>query len=98
MEGIELKNVKTDAVSTLPVEGVFVFIGYDPSNELLKDLGLEMDKWGFVVTSDDMETSAPGVFAAGDIRTKLLRQVSTAVGDGATAAFAAERYINNVET
>jgi len=93
VEGVELKNVKTNEISTLPVEGVFVFIGYNPSNDLLADLSLDFDDLGFVKTDDNMETSIPGVFAAGDIRSKLLRQVSTAVGDGATAAFAAERFI-----
>jgi thioredoxin reductase (NADPH) len=93
VEGVELRNVKTNEISTLPVEGVFVFIGYDPSNDLLADLPLDFDDFGFVKTDDNMETSIPGVFAAGDIRSKLLRQVSTAVGDGATAAFAAERFI-----
>ncbi|MCD6294387.1 MAG: thioredoxin-disulfide reductase [Deltaproteobacteria bacterium] len=93
VEALELKNVKTNEISTLPVEGVFVFIGYNPSNDLLADLSLDFDDLGFVKTDDNMETSIPGVFAAGDIRSKLLRQVSTAVGDGATAAFAAERFI-----
>ena len=93
VEGVELKNVKTDQVSTLPVEGVFVFIGYNPSNDLLTELSFDFDDLGFIKTDDTMETSVPGVFAAGDIRSKLLRQVSTAVGDGATAAFAAERFI-----
>ena len=93
VEGVELKNVKTNEISTLPVEGVFVFIGYNPSNDLLAGLPLDFDDLGFVKTDDNMETSTPGVFAAGDIRSKLLRQVSTAVGDGATAAFAAERFI-----
>jgi thioredoxin reductase (NADPH) len=93
VEGVELKNVKTNEISTLPAEGVFVFIGYDPSNDLLADLPLDFDDFGFVKTDENMETSIPGVFAAGDIRSKMLRQVSTAVGDGATAAFAAERFI-----
>lgn len=93
VEGVELKNVKTNETFTLPVEGVFVFIGYDPSNDLLTNLPLDFDDFGFVKTDENMETSIPGVFAAGDIRSKMLRQVSTAVGDGATAAFAAERFI-----
>jgi thioredoxin reductase (NADPH) len=96
VEGIDLKNVKTGGESHLPVEGVFVFIGYSPNNELFNGQ-LELDEQGFVLTNDDMETSIPGVFAAGDIRSKLLRQVVTAVGEGATAAFAAERYIEGME-
>jgi len=95
VEEIELKNIKSGELSRLRLDGVFVFIGYDPNNSLVKDL-LELDDYGFVVTNNDLETSVPGVFAAGDIRAKLLRQISTAVGEGATAAFAAERYVENV--
>jgi thioredoxin reductase (NADPH) len=92
VEGLDLKNVKSGKVSHLPVQGVFVFVGYLPATDLVKGL-LELDKQGFVITDNHMETSMPGVFAAGDIRSKLLRQVATAVGDGATAAFAAEKYL-----
>ncbi len=95
VEGVMLKNLKTGKSSLLPVNGVFVFIGYDANNELIKDQ-LELDEYGFVITGNDMETSVSGVFAAGDIRSKMLRQVVTAVGDGATAAFAAEKYIEAV--
>lgn len=95
VEAIELKNVKTGDLSRLRVEGVFVFIGYDPNNELVKGQ-LELDSQGFVLTNNDLETSVSGVFAAGDIRSKMLRQISTAVGEGATAAFAAERYLENM--
>ena len=92
VEGIELRNIKTNEVSLLPVSGVFVFIGYNPNNALVKGL-IELDEQGFVLTENNMGTSVPGVFAAGDIRSKLLRQVSTAVGEGAMAAFAAEKYL-----
>lgn len=92
VEGLDLKNVTSGEVSHLPVQGVFVFIGYLPTTDLVKGL-LELDAQGFVITDDDMETSVPGVFAAGDIRSKLLRQVATAVGEGATAAFAVEKYL-----
>jgi len=92
VEGIELKSVKTDEVSFLPVSGVFIFIGYNPNSALVKG-HMELDNLGFVLTNNDMETSVPGVFAAGDIRSKLLRQVSTAVGEGAMAAFAAEKFL-----
>jgi len=92
VEGIELKNVKTEEISQLPVEGVFVFVGYSPGNDLIKGK-LDLDPYGYVITDNDMETSVPGVFAAGDIRSKLLRQIVTAVGEGATATFAAEKYL-----
>lgn len=95
VEGLDLKNVKTGETTHLPVQGVFVFIGYTPNTGLVKGL-VTLDKDGFVMTNGDMETSVPGVFAAGDIRSKLLRQVSTAVGEGATAAFAAEKYLGSL--
>ena len=96
VEGVGLKNVKTGEESRVAVQGVFVFVGYNPNSELVKGK-LELDDQGFVVTDNDMQTSVPGVFAAGDIRSKLLRQVATAVGEGATAAFAAEKYLENYE-
>jgi len=95
VEGIDLKNVKTGEEFHLPVDGVFTFIGYTPNSELVKDQ-LDLDEHGFVLTDNNMETSVPGVFAAGDIRSKLLRQVSTAVGEGATAAFAAEKFLEGL--
>jgi thioredoxin reductase (NADPH) len=95
VEAIELKNVKTDAVSRRDVKGVFVFVGTVPNTELVKGL-VELDENGFVITDDNMETSVPGVFAAGDIRSKFFRQIATAVGEGATASFSAERYIESL--
>ena len=94
VEAVDLKNLKTGEASRLPVQGVFVFIGYDPNNDLVKGL-VDLDKHGFIVTDNNMQTSVPGVFAAGDIRSKILRQISTAVGEGATAAFAAEKYLES---
>jgi len=96
VKGVDLKNVKTGKTSHLPVQGVFVFVGYIPNTELVKGQ-LELDKLGFVVTNNDMQTSVPGVFAAGDIRSKILRQIATAVGEGATAVFAVERYLENLK-
>ena len=90
----EIENVKTGDVSTLPVQGVFIFIGYTPNSELDKGL-LDLDDLGFVITDNDMQTSIPGVFAAGDIRSKALRQISTAVGEGATATYSAEKFIDS---
>jgi thioredoxin reductase (NADPH) len=96
VKGVDLKNVKTGKTSHLPVQGVFVFVGYIPNTELVKGQ-LELDKLGFVVTNNDMQTSVPGVFAAGDIRSKILRQIATAVGEGATAVFAVERYLESLK-
>lgn len=94
VKGLDLKNVKTGSLSHLQVEGVFVFIGYVPNSSLVKGI-LELDEWGFIKTDNDMATGVPGVFAAGDVRSKALRQVATAVGEGATAAYMAERYLEN---
>lgn len=95
VEAVELKNVKTSQLSTLNVQGIFVFIGYEPNTQLVKGI-LDLDKLGFIRTNAEMETSVAGVFAAGDIRSKNLRQISTAVGEGATAAFSAEKYLDSL--
>ena len=96
VEGIELKNVKTGEITSRKVQGVFVFIGTNPNSDLFNGM-VKQDENGFIITDEKMETSIPGVFAAGDIRSKVLRQISTAVGDGANAAFFAERFIENIE-
>jgi thioredoxin reductase (NADPH) len=96
VKGIDLKNVKTGESTHLPVKGVFIFIGYIPNADLVRGQ-LDQDESGFVKTDNDMQTSVPGVFAAGDIRSKILRQVATAVGEGATAAFAVERYLESLQ-
>jgi len=95
VEGIELKNVKTQDVFRRNVQGVFVFIGTLPNTDMVKGL-IRLDENGFVVTDDNMQTSVSGVFAAGDIRSKLFRQISTAVGEGATASYAVEKYLENL--
>ncbi|MBU2498131.1 MAG: thioredoxin-disulfide reductase [Proteobacteria bacterium] len=95
VEGIKLKNVKSGEVSQREVKGVFVFIGTIPNTELVKGM-VELDQNGFILTGNDMETSVPGVFAAGDIRSKLFRQIATAVGEGAAASFSAEKYLEGL--
>ena len=74
--------------------GIFPFIGYLPLSDIFKDL-VDMDDRGYLITDDDMKTNIDGIFAAGDIRHKSLRQVVTAVADGAIAAVQAEKYIEN---
>jgi thioredoxin reductase (NADPH) len=96
VEGIELKNVKTQDVFRKSVQGVFVFVGTLPNTDMVKGL-IRLDENGFVMTDDNMQTSVPGVFAAGDIRSKLFRQISTAVGEGAAASYAVERYLEGLE-
>jgi thioredoxin reductase (NADPH) len=86
------RNVKTGELTEHKTDGVFMFVGLVPRTQLLKGL-IELDPGGYVLTNENCETSVEGVFAAGDCRKKLLRQVATAVGDGATAAFAAEKYL-----
>ncbi|MBU0516014.1 MAG: thioredoxin-disulfide reductase [Proteobacteria bacterium] len=95
VEAVHLKNVKTGEPSVLEVNGVFSFVGLIPDSELVVDLA-DRDDIGFVLTDEDMRTRTPGLFVAGDVRHKLLRQISTAVGDGATAAFAAQHYLENL--
>ncbi len=92
LTGINLENVKTGSKSLLNVNGAFVFIGLDPAGGFFPP-ELEMDSQGFIKTDSEMLTNLPGIFAAGDIRSKRCRQVSTAVGDGATAAFNAQLFL-----
>ena len=93
VEKVVIKNVKTGESSELPVAGVFVFVGMDPNSEFVKDL-VETKDGGWIVTDEKLETSVEGIFAAGDVRDKFLRQVVTAAGDGATAAMSAYAYIS----
>ena len=96
VEGLELKNVKTGKMSSKAVQGIFIFVGNNPNTELVRDL-IELNENGFIVTDNNMETSIPGVFAAGDNRAKLFRQISTAVGEGAAASYSAERYLEGLD-
>ncbi len=92
VEGIQIKNVKTDDEEVLKVDGVFVAIGTNPSTALVEGL-VDMDEQGYIIAGETGETGLPGFFVAGDIRTKQLRQIITAVADGANAVTAAANYI-----
>ncbi len=92
LTALMLKNSASGVISELPVDGVFISIGRAPETGLFKGL-LELDPAGYIVADESTRTSIPGVFAAGDVRTKALRQIVTAVSDGATAAHYAEEYL-----
>ena len=91
--GVKLKNVLTGEESELPCDGVFVSVGRKPATELVKGQ-LELNEGGYVVADESTRTNLPGVFAVGDVRTKVLRQVVTAVADGAMAVHYAEEYLS----
>lgn len=93
---VVLKNLKTGELIPFDVDGCFLFIGYVPNTQLVENL-LDMSDRGYIKTNELMETNQPGIFAAGDCRDKMLRQVATAVGDGATAGFMAEKYVEEVD-
>jgi thioredoxin reductase (NADPH) len=92
VQSILVKNVKTGEVKEFQTDGVFLFVGISPKTQFLKGL-VQMDEGGYILTNENCETSLKGIFAAGDCRKKLLRQITTAVGDGATTAFAVEKYL-----
>ena len=95
VENISVQNVKTGDITELSVDGCFIWVGILPNTQFLKD-AVKLDEQGFIIADLNMETSVPGVFAAGDVRNTTLRQIATAVGDAAIAAFSAEQYIENV--
>ncbi len=95
VEKINVKNLKTDEEKEIPVSGCFIWVGTFPNTSFLKD-SVKVDKYGFIIVNQNMETSAPGIFAAGDVRNTPLRQIVTAVGDAAIAAVSAEHYIENI--
>jgi len=92
---LRLMNVKTEAEALLEVSGVFIAVGLRPNTGYLEGV-LALSPEGFILVNEQMETGVPGVYAAGDIRAGSPRQVSSAVGDGATAAISAERYLSSI--
>ncbi|MDR3284015.1 MAG: thioredoxin-disulfide reductase [Treponema sp.] len=101
VESLTLENRKTGGKTLFPVDGVFIFIGQNPRTELLAGIhdrgrAAEIDNAGYIVTGENMETSVPGLYCAGDVRAKSLRQVITAASDGAIAAHSAGNYIREL--
>ena len=92
ISGVRVRDVQSGAESEIECDGVFVSVGRKPATEFLAGQ-LELDKGGYIVAGEDTKTAIPGVYAVGDVRTKLLRQVVTAVADGAVAIHAAEEYL-----
>jgi thioredoxin reductase (NADPH) len=95
VEALKIKAVDGSAREVLPVQGVFIYVGIQPNTDWLPGT-VQLDAQGFIPTDDRMATNVPGVFAAGDVRRKMVRQISTAVGDAATALLAAEHYLENL--
>lgn len=94
VEKVVIKDLKTEGLKEMDVDGVFILIGVNPATDFVD---VEKDKDGFIITNQNMETSLKGIYAVGDCRATPLRQVATAVGDGAIAAFIAERYIERMD-
>ncbi len=92
VNSLKVQNLKTQDEQTLTVDGLFVSIGRSPCTDVFKD-SVALDDYGYIIADETTKTNIPGVFAAGDVRTKALRQVVTAVSDGATAVHFAEEYI-----
>ena len=91
-----LKNLKTDQRREHPTQGVFIFVGFKPNTYFLEDHPAH-DNSGHLITNDRMETSVPGLFSAGDLRSQMVRQITNAVGDATVAALAAEKYITHLK-
>ena len=95
VKGLKIKNVKTNEIKELKIDGLFIAIGHDPATQLFKDQ-LDMDKEGYLTTKpDSTETNIPGIFAAGDVKDKVFRQAVTAAGMGCMAALEAEKHLSS---
>ena len=94
LDALRIENVKTHETQVLKTDGVFVFIGYVPRADLVKGI-VPLNQWGYVETAEDMSTPTPGLYVAGDLRSKRFRQITTAVADGNIAALAVQKYVKD---
>ena len=92
VNGLKIKNTLSNDISLLPVQGVFIFVGSIPNTNFIQKL-VNLDSNGYITTDEFMETSEKGIFAAGDVRSKLLRQIVTAISDGAIAVYSIRNYL-----
>ena len=95
LKGIRIKNLRSGEEEILDVDGIFISIGRSPATELFRGQ-LELDAGGYIAADESTPTSIPGVYAAGDIRSKVVRQIVTATADGAVAAHYAQSYLENL--
>ena len=96
IRSLTLRNVKSGEITSLEVGALFIFVGFVPNSNIFRE-PIQKDKNGYIVTNDRMETSIKGIYACGDVRAQLVRQITNAVGDGTTAAVAAGKYIEELE-
>ena len=96
VNSITVKDRKTNEEKEIKVSGVFVYVGFSPGSDFIKDT-VKLDKLGYIITNEKMETSVPGIFSAGDIRSNQVRQIATACGNAVTAVINAENYIKELE-
>ncbi|MBD3216998.1 MAG: thioredoxin-disulfide reductase [candidate division Zixibacteria bacterium] len=95
VNSVSVKNVKTGESSKIDCGAVFIFIGFKPNSDLVRE-EMEKDETGYIITDTSMQTSVPGIYACGDVRHQLVKQITNAVGDATTAAVAAEKYIETI--
>lgn len=96
VNSVQLRNIKTNEVTDFAADGVFVYVGIVPNSAVVADLGVT-DEEGWILTNEKMETSVPGIYAVGDVRKTVLRQIATAVGDGSIAGHMAYQYIESLK-
>jgi thioredoxin reductase (NADPH) len=96
VKSITVKDRESGKEKNIPVEGVFVYIGLIPNTDLFKGQ-LDLNQWNYIITDEKLKASVPGVFVEGDVRDKGLRQVATAIGDGAVAAVSVEHFVEGIK-
>ena len=96
VSSIDIKNKKSDKQENILVNGIFIAVGMKPTADFMKEV-VKLDEFGYIEAAEDCVTSKKGIFAAGDVRTKGLRQVITAVSDGANAVASLEKYLREVD-